>query len=697
MNVGAFVCGCGGAVDLDLEGVREGVRDVDVVASGSLLCSEGLPKVRHVVEEYDLDHLIVTAASDSCKRRYRTVLDDAGLHPDAISFVDHRERAAWVHDEADATDLVARKINAAYAGLREEAPPRSVSREAGDDVVVVGDPEAAEALSDSADVTLLADGEDFADADYDLRDVTIARGRVTDVDGVYGEFELQVQAGVTEDCIDCMECVEQGPDEYVTSKPVDVLPGAPDGDWVDCCPTDAIHPEERTVEADQVVYPDAARDTRGGRMGFYTGPVDAATVAAVQDLLGGIEKPQFLDVDMDVCAAGASSQQGCTVCSDACPHGAVSRPSIDSVEFDEVACEGCGACTSACPTGAVRAREPSNERIAREVESLLVERDDAGLLSGDDGIETGVVAFVCDERASRALDEYGRRARQQDGIEYPPLLPVEVPCADTVGEAHVLHALAAGADGVAIVGCGGDCLHSGPDPKADLVKRLNRATNDLGLGHRTAFFAPEPGEPEAFVEDVGRFVEFGLDPSPVPTGHDAEGVADPTAANPEFNTHDWALESVRAILPHVDARDVIRGLESFGRVEVSDDCTFTPTCSNLCPTDALRREEAGLEFNHERCVNCGLCEEGCMEDAITVEGGLEVDLLPEHNDGDAWTAVADGEMRECRRCGKPFTSEASARKISEEVGDVVSGIAPDADGDVFEYCGDCRAKLVYDR
>ncbi|MGM7449671.1 4Fe-4S binding protein, partial [Idiomarina sp. ST20R2A10] len=76
---------------------------------------------------------------------------------------------------------------------------------------------------------------------------------------------------------------------------------------------------------------------------FYTGPVDAGTIAAVESQLGGIEKPQFLDLDMDVCAAGASSQEGCKACVDACPHGAVDRPTIDSVEFDETACENCGA------------------------------------------------------------------------------------------------------------------------------------------------------------------------------------------------------------------------------------------------------------------------------------------------------------------------------------------------------------------
>ncbi|MFC7166195.1 hydrogenase iron-sulfur subunit [Halospeciosus flavus] len=706
MNVGAFVCSCADTCNIDLEKARDGVRDVDVVASSSLLCEDGMDGVRYVVDEHDLDHLIVTTPEQSCQSRFRDLLDEADLHPDAVSFVDQREGAGWVHDEEDATDKTARMINREYAALSEEPATRSVSKEAGDSVVVVGDPESAAALADTADVTLVADGQDFSDVDYDLDDVTIERGRVVDVDGSFGEFEVHLEARVTEDCVSCMKCVRDAPSEdVVTATPVDILPDAPTGEWMTGCPTDAIEPEgtERTLEFDQVVYPAANRDTRGGRMGFYTGPVDAGTVASIESLLGGVEKPDYLDLEMDVCAAGTSGQQGCTACVDACPHGAVSRPSIDSVEFDKTACQDCGACTSSCPTGATKLRDPSNERIAREVEAMLdTENDEGGWLfnRGSQGIDEEVVAFVCSEQAARSLRKFGRQAARRGDYEYPPILPVNVNCTDTVGEAHVMHALAAGADGVAIVGCGGDCLHSGPDPKAELVRRLDRATDDLGLGKRVEFFAPDPDDPDAFAEELSRFVELELDESPVPSGeHEATGVVDAEKPNPDFNSHDWTLESVRAILDHVDPeRDVIRGLKDFGVVEVSDDCTFTPTCSSLCPTDALRREsEAGLEFNHERCVNCGLCEEGCVEDAISLEGGLDLSLLPENNDGEAWSQVAEGEMLACRSCGKEFTSTASAAKIESEVGDQVAGIAPDeAEGSIFEYCGDCRAQLVYD-
>lgn len=740
MRTGTFVCSCADSCDIDLEDAREGVRGVDVAASSSMLCGDGLDGLAAVVDDRDLDEIVVTCPEPAAQDRIRDTATELGVHPDAVEFVDQREGAGWVHDASAATDKTARMVNAAAAGMAHEAGPGNHTQEAGDRVLVVGDAEAAVALAEEADVTLVADGEDLSDAP-DLDEVTVERGRPVGVTGEFGNFRVELQAGVTEDCISCMKCLKEGPDEHMTARPVDIDPDAPRGDWEECCPVDAIAVDgtAREIEVDQVVWPAATRQARGGRVGFYTGPVDAGTVSAVSSLLGGVSKPDFLDLAMDVCAAGASSKQGCTECVDACPHEAVSRPRVDEVSFDKTACQNCGACTASCPTGAVQLREPSNERIAREVEALVTPTvdDDGGWLfgrGGEAGVETPVVAFVCSERAAEALSEFGRRAARGDDVTYPPILPVQVNCTDTVGEGHVMHALASGAAGVAIVGCGGECLHSGPDPKAELVDRLNRATRDLGLGERVGFFAPEAGDPGAFEEELGRFVVETLEETPVPAGeHEATGRiavgpgdADGSSAvatdggtvpgddpgeggpstigpdlgprpNPDFDSHAWTLESVRAILEHAEPeRDVIRGLKDFGSVEVSDACTLTPTCSNMCPTDALHRdtETADLLFSHERCVNCGLCEEGCVEDAITVEPGLHLDQLPERNAGEPWRVVFDGAMRECAMCGKPFASEGSAAKVQEEVGDAVAGMAPEGEN-IFDYCDDCRPRVLF--
>ena len=693
-TVGAFVCDCAGTCALDLETVRERIDGVEIAASSDLLCGdETVADVRDVVESRGLEDVIVTcpAAAGQASLERIEAETDATVH-----FVDQREGAGWVHDERAATEKTARLVNARRAALDHDAGEADPATDttAGRSVAVVGDAELAASLPASADVTLVADGEEFDDVDVDLEGVHLERGRVVDVSGSVGGFEVTLEARVTDDCIDCLRCVEAGPDGAVTRTPVDVAPDAPDGEWVDVCPTNAIdlRGTRRTIRVDQVVDPGAEKPAPGGKTGFHTAG-GLATVAAVTALFDA-NLASGLEYDAEVCAAGDSGQEGCTACHEVCPHDAVSRPAPDEVAFDLTACQTCGACTSTCPTGAVELPERSNERLAREVEALLTAEPGGGLLDrAGPAIDSQVVAFVCSERAKTALECYGRLAASgRAGVEYPPILPVAVDCTDTVGEAHVLHALAAGADGVAILGCGRDCGHSGPDPKAELVDRLNRATTDLGLGERAAFFAPEADDPEGFAASLAAFVD-GLSPTPVPPGeYEASGRAfEADETLPAYGNSTWALESVRAILTHVEpARDRIRGLENFGVMTVSDACGLTPTCSNLCPVDAISNEDGRLEFSHERCVNCGLCETGCPESAITMETGLDLELLPERNGGDAWTVVHEDELFACLSCGAEFTSVATVENMKAQLPD-----AELAEGHMAEYCSDCKGELAF--
>ena len=693
-DVGAFVCSCADTCDIDLEDARERIDDVAMAASSDLLCGAGtVEDVCGAVEERELSEVVVTCPAAVGQERLERIERETDAE---LTFVDQRESSGWVHDERAATEKTVRLVAAARAGLDVDHSKPAMDDQVGTSVAVVGDAQLAAALPDAADVTLIADGEEFDDVAVDLDSVRLERGRVVDVSGSLGSIEVTLSSRVTEDCIDCMECVEAGPDGAVTRTPVDVDPGAEPGPWVDVCPTDAIELDgvSRTLTFDQVVYPDGTDAAPGGTTGYHTS-ADLSTVAAVSDLLG-TDPTSFLDLDMDVCASGDSGEEGCRVCYDACPHDAVSKPSADSISFNEAACQNCGACTSGCPTGAVELSERRNEHVAREVEALVAEEPTGGLFDRTGpAIETQVVAFVCSERAHRTLRQYGRiAARGETEISYPPVLPVRVNCTDTVGEAHVLHALAAGADGIAILGCGSSCLHSGPDPKAALVERLNRATTDLGLGERVTFLAPDPDDPQEFCSNLAEFVS-GLEATPVPPDeHESTGgalVADEQL--PEYGNRVWTLESIRAIVDHVDPqRPVIRGLESFGRMSVSDACGFTPTCENLCPTGAIRRTDEQLQFNHERCINCALCESGCPESAITMETGLDLALLPERNGGEPWTTVHEDELFECRRCGEGFASSATVEKMKEQLPD---GDMPTAEGHMAEYCSQCKGELTF--
>ncbi len=696
-DVGAFVCSCADSCDIDLERAREKIDDVAFAASSDLLCGDDtVDDVVEMARERELTDVVATCPAEAGRRRLQRVEEEADVE---LSYVDQREGAGWVHGTEAATEKASRLVNARRQTLARE-PEDTV--DAGDTVAVVGDVEAAINLPEDAEVHLIAEEQELSDVDVDLDDVYLVQGTVVDVEGRLGMYRVTVESRVTEDCVDCMKCVEVADDEEATSEPVDLTTEEVAEETEELCPTDAIEPTgaRRTLEASQVIYPDGVDDSVAGKAGLHVdGEGSDGRAADVMDLLG--ERPRYLELEMDVCAAGDSGETGCTRCYDSCPHDAVSKPESDRVEFHEAACRNCGACTSLCPTGAVELTERSNEDVAREVEALVEEEDSDGLLQGDEALENQVVAFVCSERAAEALRRYGRRSSVGDAdVGYPPLLPVSVSCADTVGEAHVLHALASGADGVVVLGCGSSCRHSGGDPKQELVDRLNTACSDLGLGERVEFLTADVDDTEGFVEEAWRFYE-DLERSPIPYGgHTSTGsykVGDEalpmhSEAVPGYANHGWLVESVYRVLEHVEPeRRRIRGLDGFAVVDVDDSCALTPTCTNLCPVGALDRTEDSLEFDHRSCVNCGLCENGCPESAITLEPVLDIDLLAEEGES-GWTTVYEDELWECRRCGEGFTSLSTVEKMKEEIPDAdVDGV----EGHIAEYCGDCKAELSF--
>ena len=59
----------------------------------------------------------------------------------------------------------------------------------------------------------------------------------------------------------------------------------------------------------------------------------------------------------------------------------------------------------------------------------------------------------------------------------------------------------------------------------------------------------------------------------------------------------------------------------FGAVTVDKDkCTLCMSCVSACPVSALQDNQAApqLRFIEKNCVQCGLCEKTCPEDAIAL-------------------------------------------------------------------------------
>jgi ferredoxin len=132
----------------------------------------------------------------------------------------------------------------------------------------------------------------------------------------------------------------------------------------------------------------------------------------------------------------------------------------------------------------------------------------------------------------------------------------------------------------------------------------------------------------------------------------------------------------------------------FGGVTVNvAGCTLCHSCVTACPTGALgdNPDRAMLRFTESLCVQCGLCEQTCPEDVITLEPRL---------DFKAWSAppkvLKEEEPFNCIACGKPFGTKSSIERVLGKLGEkhwMFQG-ANARRLDVIKMCADCRVEAV---
>lgn len=171
-------------------------------------------------------------------------------------------------------------------------------------------------------------------------------------------------------------------------------------------------------------------------------------------------------IDDGVSAAGSSASDGCRVCVENCPYGAIdvrSQPDGTQVRIDPELCQRCGACSGMCPTSAI-------ERPFLPDAELTT-----GVLAAAAGGGGPVVAVTCPESAVDVAATVGA-----DHVVVVPSLLV-------INETHLLAAVVGGARAVLLVGCS-DCTYG----QAHLLRGPLSVTRALlGESERVAYIDRE--------------------------------------------------------------------------------------------------------------------------------------------------------------------------------------------------------------
>ncbi|MGH6741293.1 MAG: 4Fe-4S dicluster domain-containing protein, partial [Bradyrhizobium sp.] len=592
------------------------------------------------------DGVAITVACTQEAPLFRDVAED--LAPSsALTFVNIRETAGWSKDAAAAGP----KAAALIAAAAEETPPIALVTLESDGVALIyGRDEVAievgRRLGDRLDITVLLTKPGDVTPRH-TNEFPVLKGSVRNARGHLGQFELTI-------------------DDYAFPAPSSrrrLEFGVPRDGAVSTC--DIV----LDLSGGLPLFP--AHELRPGYL--RADPRDRAAVekmiADAGHLVGTFYKPRFIQFDESLCAHSRSGITGCTRCLDLCPTGAIT-PNGNAVAIDPAVCAGCGFCAAVCPTGAAGYALPAADVLMRRLRTLVQAYRKAG--------GTNAVVLLHDgDHGAPLIDAL---ARFGDGLP-ANVLPVRVNEVTQVGPETIAALFAYGAAGVALL----TRAKPSHDPLGlrQVVETSATIVAALGFGDELVRIieTDDPDQLRAMLEAA-------------PTGVVTQKPAAFVPRGAKRGLLETAFRELHLAAPvPVDVVTLAPGAPFGGVLLNVESCTLCHSCVTACPTGALsdNPDRAMLRFTESICVQCGLCEATCPEDAITLQPRL---------DFRAWNApqrvLKEEAPFHCIGCGKPFGTKSTIERVVaklEEKHWMFTG-ANARRIDVVKMCEDCRVEAV---
>ena len=617
-----------------------------------------------------------------------------GVTTHELKFVNIRETAGWSRDATQATPKIAALL--AAARLSDPEPVPVVNFKSAGRLLIIGPIDAAERaaalLQDVLDVSIFTTGAGRAGG-AQARRWPVLGGRLQGLKGWLGAFDVEWSSSNPIDldlCTRCNACVAVCPENAIgLDYQIDLALCQSHRACVAACSAAGAIDFERAAPLQSERF-DLILDLRAADatptflqhappQGYvrWDGR-DAATLLKLRDLVGEFEKPKFFQYKAAICAHARNEQVGCSACIDICSAEAISsEKSRQQIKVEPHLCVGCGACTTVCPTGAISYAYPRAGEQGARIKALLSTYAAAG--------GQGATLMVHSQDKGQALiGELGRAAQLKlmNGVPHQ-VMTLAVWHTASLGIDVWLSAIAWGAEQVLVLTTDEEAPQylDGLQAQMDVAQALLN-----GLGYSGTHFKLLRARSTQDLDHALQNLQQ--------TTQRVPKIAARFAIAPEKrSTLELALDHLIAQSPLKARPELIElpAASPFGAVLVDKDaCTLCLSCVNACPAGALldHHERPELRFIEKNCVQCGLCESTCPEDAITLQPRLS--LAAERAQP---RVLNSAQPYGCIRCGKPFgTVQAIEAMLGRLAGHAMfQGAALER----LKMCADCRVIDIY--
>ena len=629
-----LLCDCEGSIRTDPNAMCAACPGADAVHTSLCRLETG------VLARALADGPVIVACAQE-ERRFAEIAED--VEADTLAgTVDIRDRALWSDEADDAAPkiaaLIAEAARPGRAAGTMDVESEGVCLVYGASSVALP---VAESLSRSLTVTAMVTDTDELTLPWDAA-FEVLRGTIRNARGTMGAFEVVADA--------VAPLVPGGRGALRFEEPRD-------GGRSGC---DII----LDLSGGAPLFP-----AHGKRDGYLRAdPADPLAVAALlpraMEMVGTFEKPLYIDFHAELCAHSRSGQPGCTRCLDVCPTGAI-LPAGETVSIDPLVCAGCGGCSAVCPSGAAEYALPRPDDARMRMEAMLTAYAGAGgeaprILIHDEREGRGVIAMVA---------RYGR------GLP-ATVIPFAVNEVTQVGHDLVMAAFGMGAGQVTVhmpTRIRRENEADALDGQVDLVRAMLRGT---GLG-ADRLVVVESDDPDALTEALY------ADAPDTPIHEPISPLGDKRAAT---------RLSIAALAPEGAPFPLPAGAP-YGEVIVdAGACTLCLACVSQCPVGALmdNPDRPQLRFRESACLQCGICESTCPEDAIALRARFDPASAAREP-----RVLHEDEPALCIECGKPFGSRGTVERIVEKLGGAHWMFDDPERAKVIRMCDDCRVNAVF--